>query len=88
MCVPLERWQLPDPLQVAVTELHHVKQSLLLLTAQYTEGLRVKVLQHGQLHQDKAESLFSTHASSELDKETTGHVMDKVFRSYSVPERL
>lgn len=45
VCVPLERQQLPDPLQVAVTELHHVKQSLLLLTAQNTKRLGVKVLQ-------------------------------------------
>lgn len=50
--MPLERRQMPDPLQVRVTELRHMEQRLLLLTAQHGERLSMKVLQQSQL-QDK-----------------------------------
>lgn len=43
-CVPPEGRELPDPLQLLMTELHGVSQGLLLLTAQYTQGLAVEVL--------------------------------------------
>lgn len=42
---PLEGEQVPDPLQVTVAELHHIKKSVLFLAAEHTERLRVKVLQ-------------------------------------------
>ena len=72
---------MPDPLQVAVTELRHVSQSLFLLTAERTERLRVKVLQQGQLQPDKGQSLFTTYVK------TKRHTVDKLFKSFSIPER-
>lgn len=79
MHVPLEGRQMPDPLQVAVAELHHIKQSLLLLTAQHTERLRVEVLQQGQLHRDKTARSFATYVDL-----TYRRMMDKICRSDSV----
>lgn len=47
--VPLERQKLPDPFQIAATELCHIIPSLLLVAAQDTERLGVEVLQQSQL---------------------------------------
>lgn len=69
VCVPLEGRQLPDSLQVTGTEQCEVEKSLLLLTAEHTQRLRVKVLQQSKLLEDRTKfDLFESEKESNRQK--------------------